>query len=110
MDQINRAITSKVIDVSAFDQDQMKKVSEEIKFQIQNFLRPLSHRLWIDSFGDIRTGNYIIRRCTMSVTGAMTTLYRAMTSNLEPISRHVSLDYAKLACEIHARKMLGWEV
>jgi signal transduction histidine kinase len=57
MDQINRAITSKVVDVSAFDQDQMKKVSEEIKFQIQNFLRPLSHRLWIDSFGDIRTGN-----------------------------------------------------
>lgn len=63
-----------------------------------------------DFDGDIRTGNYIIRRCTMSVTGVMTTLYRAMTSNLEPISRHVSLDYAKLACENHARKMLGWEV
>ena len=67
-----------------------------------------------DADGDIRAGNYIIRRCTMSVTGVTTTIYRAMTYGARngaatPLSRHVNLDAAKLACENHARKMLGWD-
>lgn len=51
----------------------------------------------------------------MSVTGVTTTIYRAMTYGTRngaatPLSRHVNLDAAKLACENHARKMLGWDV
>jgi signal transduction histidine kinase len=57
MVEINEAIVSKVSNLDSISQDQIRKVSQEIKFQIQNVLRPLSHRLWIDSYGDLRTGN-----------------------------------------------------
>ena len=57
MAEINEAIVSKVSNLDSISQDQIRKVSQEIKFQIQNVLRPLSHRLWIDSYGDLRTGN-----------------------------------------------------
>jgi hypothetical protein len=35
--------------------EQVKKVSAEIREQIQMVIRPLSHRLWIGSMGEIRT-------------------------------------------------------
>jgi signal transduction histidine kinase len=57
MAEINEAIVSKVSNLDSISHDQIRKVSQEIKFQIQNVLRPLSHRLWIDSYGDLRTGN-----------------------------------------------------
>lgn len=57
MAEINEAIISKVSNLDSISQDQIRKVSQEIKFQIQNVLRPLSHRLWVDSYGDLRTGN-----------------------------------------------------
>jgi signal transduction histidine kinase len=57
MAEINEAIVSKVSNLDSISRDQIRKVSEEIKFQIQNVLRPLSHRLWVDSYGELRTGN-----------------------------------------------------
>lgn len=57
MQVINSAITSKILNLTQLDVNQIRRISEEIKFQIQNVIRPLSHRLWIDSFGEIRAGN-----------------------------------------------------
>lgn len=56
MTKINIAISSKVSDSTLHNREEIMKVAEEIRFQIQNVLRPLSHRLWVDSFGEIRTG------------------------------------------------------
>jgi signal transduction histidine kinase len=55
--RISAAISSEVSTSSSMDQDQIKRICDEIRFQIQNVLRPLSHRLWIDSFGEIRIGS-----------------------------------------------------
>ena len=56
MTKINFAISSKVSDSTLHNREEIMRVAEEIRFQIQNVLRPLSHRLWVDSFGEIRTG------------------------------------------------------
>ena len=56
MTKINIAISSKVSDSTLNNREEIMRVAEEIRFQIQNVLRPLSHRLWVDSFGEIRTG------------------------------------------------------
>lgn len=56
MTKINIAISSKVSDSTLRNREEIMRVAEEIRFQIQNVLRPLSHRLWVDSFGEIRTG------------------------------------------------------
>lgn len=56
MTKINIAISSKVSDSTLHNREEIMRVAEEIRFQIQNVLRPLSHRLWVDSFGEIRTG------------------------------------------------------
>lgn len=57
MSKISKAISSRVSNSSSMDQDQIMRVCEEIRFQIQSVLRPLSHRLWINSFGEIRIGS-----------------------------------------------------
>lgn len=56
MTKMNMAVSSKVTDSSLHSREEIVKVAEEIRFQIENVLRPLSHRLWVDSFGEIRTG------------------------------------------------------
>lgn len=57
MRRVNLAIASKLTHLKGFEDSELRRVSDEIKFQIQTVIRPLSHRLWIDSFGEIRVGN-----------------------------------------------------
>lgn len=62
-----------------------------------------------DANGDIRAGSFIVEMINRHSAGVMTTFYQAMSSERASISRHADQEAAKLACEIHARKMLGWD-
>ena len=59
MEKVKSAINSHMPDSPTEDlsNQQALKVSAEIRSQIELVIRPLSHRLWIDSSGKMRTGD-----------------------------------------------------
>lgn len=59
MDEIKTAIKLHlpVHESQLLDSDQATKVAAEIREQVQMVIRPLSHRLWIGSMGEIKTSS-----------------------------------------------------
>ncbi len=60
-----------------------------------------------DEHGDVRAGGFTIEK-SLHWHNRDSVVHTAMDEH-GSIGRFSELDSAKLACEIHARKMLGWE-
>lgn len=62
-----------------------------------------------DEHGDIRAGDFTIEK-SLHWHSRETMYTSLLPSERQSIGRFTDIDAAKLACENHARKMLGWDV
>ncbi len=57
MQRVRGALSSHLTNESEWSRDRFRNVAAEIQTQIETVIRPLSHRLWINSMGEIQIGN-----------------------------------------------------